>query len=150
MEHEEKAACLPFLRDCHCFNLRRATLAVTALYDRHMEEADVTIQQFCVLRHVRDWAPLSVTELSNRMGLDRTTLSRNLALLEHRGLLTAHPSPGRKRLMVLTSDGKKTLERALLYWQAAQKEIERRLGAEQMKQLEELLNGLLNGLQTEI
>lgn len=131
------------MRDCHCFNLRRAALAVTALYDRHVEAAGVTIQQFCVLRHVRDWGPVSVTELSERIGLDRTTLSRNLALLERRGLLTAQPSPGRQRLMVLTDDGKKTLRRALLCWRTAQKEIEDRLGTGQVERLEELLNGLL-------
>lgn len=143
MKEKASHADRPLMRDCHCFNLRRAALAVTALYDRHVEAAGVTIQQFCVLRHVRDWGPVSVTELSERIGLDRTTLSRNLALLERRGLLTAQPSPGRQRLMVLTGDGKKTLRRALLCWRTAQKEIEDRLGAGRVERLEELLNGLL-------
>lgn len=143
MKEKTSQADRPLMRDCHCFNLRRAALAVTALYDRHVEAAGVTIQQFCVLRHVRDWGPVSVTELSERIGLDRTTLSRNLALLERRGLLAVQPSPGRQRPMILTADGKKTLKRALLCWQKAQKEIEDRLGAGQMERLEELLNGLL-------
>lgn len=143
MKEKTSQADRPLMRDCHCFNLRRAALAVTALYDRHVEAAGVTIQQFCVLRHVRDWGPVSVTELSERIGLDRTTLSRNLALLERRGLLAVQSSPGRQRPMVLTADGKKTLKRALLCWQKAQKEIEDRLGAGQMERLEELLNGLL-------
>ena len=143
MKEKTSHADRSLMRDCHCFNLRRAALAVTALYDRHVEAAGVTIQQFCVLRHVRDWGPVSVTELSERIGLDRTTLSRNLALLERRGLLAVQPSPGRQRPMVLTADGKKTLKRALLCWQEAQKEIEDRLGAGQMERLEELLNGLL-------
>ena len=107
MKEKTSQADRPLMRDCHCFNLRRAALAVTALYDRHVEAAGVTIQQFCVLRHVRDWGPVSVTELSERIGLDRTTLSRNLALLERRGLLAVQPSPGRQRPMVLTADGKR-------------------------------------------
>ena len=133
----------PLLKDCHCFNLRRATLAITALYDRHMENAGVTVQQFCALRHIRDAGSLSVTELSKRIGLDRTTLSRNLTLLERRGLLATQPSHGRQRRTALTLEGEKILDLALSHWRTAQQEVEARLGAERMETLEELLNLLL-------
>ena len=143
MEHEEKAACLPFLRDCHCFNLRRATRAVTAFYNQHMKDTGITSQQFSVLRHIQRQSPVSVTELSDLMGVDRTTLSRNLALLEQRGLLAAKPSHGRQRMMTLTSDGEKTLAYAVTRWDTAQKEIEARLGTERITQLEQVLAVLL-------
>lgn len=134
---------LPLLRDCHFFNLRRATLVVTAFYDRHMEAAGVTVQQFSVLRHIQALGPLSVTALSDAMGLERTTLSRNLALLDQRGLVAAQPSPGRRKLMALTPAGEETLGRALVCWQRAQESLESRLGRERMGQLEELLALLL-------
>ncbi|MBR5757358.1 MAG: MarR family transcriptional regulator, partial [Thermoguttaceae bacterium] len=105
MNDNAKQSDQPLTRDCHCFNLRRATLAVIALYDRHMEGSGVTIQQFSILRHVSGNGALSVTELSELMGLDRTTLSRNLTLLERRGLLTTRPSSGRRRLTTLTDKG---------------------------------------------
>ena len=144
MEHREKASGHSPLRDCQCFNLRRATLAVTAFYDQHLKGANVTSQQFAVMRHIKLQGPLSVTELSERMGLDRTTLSRNLTLLERRGLLTTEPSRGRQRLMTLTSNGEETFAFAMTRWEHAQKELEDCLGVEQVEQLEKLLEKILN------
>ena len=129
MNDNAKQSDQPLTRDCHCFNLRRATLAVIALYDRHMEGSGVTIQQFSILRHVSGNGALSVTELSELMGLDRTTLSRNLTLLERRGLLTTRPSSGRRRLTTLTDKGVEALERAFVRWRSAQEEMEKRRAA---------------------
>ena len=144
MEYQAKASGQSNFRHCHCFNLRRATLVLTAFYDQHLKSADVTSQQFAVLRHIKHLGPVSITELSEWMGLDRTTLSRNLTLLERRGLLTTQPSHGRQKLMMLTSKGKKAFVSAMTRWEQAQKELEERLGMEQVEQLEKILEELLN------
>lgn len=131
------------LRDCHCFNLRRVALAVTALYDKHLADADVTVQQFSILRHIHRGDPVSITALSKLMGLDRTTLSRNLALLSRSGLVSSR-AHGRQKQLFLTPDGEAALDRAAVHWQAAQNEVENRLGSkEKMAQLEDLLAVLL-------
>ncbi|MBR5757626.1 MAG: MarR family transcriptional regulator, partial [Thermoguttaceae bacterium] len=101
---------------------------------------------FSILRHVSGNGALSVTELSELMGLDRTTLSRNLTLLERRGLLTTQPSSGRRRLTTLTDKGIEALERAFVRWRSAQEEMEKRLGKERMERLEDPLNALLTEL----
>ena len=75
------------LRQCHCFNLRQVTLAVTALYDKYLQEAGITVQQYSILWHSKELGPLSITELALTMNLDRTTLSRNITLLTKRGLM---------------------------------------------------------------
>lgn len=131
------------LTDCHFFNLRRAMLTVTALYDRHMKDTNITAQQFSILRHIHNGGPLSVTELSDRIGVERTTMSRNIVLLERRGYMSEQPSCGRQRQMVLTADGERIYEQALFGWKNAQKELEERLGPGRMELLEELLNELL-------
>lgn len=134
---------IPLLRDCHCFNLRRVTLETIALYDRHLAPVGISIQQFSVLRHIDTLGPLSVTDLAERMGLDRTTLSRNLKLMERRGLLQEEPSLGRQRLLKLTPAGARTLAQARPHWQAAQEALESRLEPGQMDELERILARLL-------
>lgn len=133
----------PILRECHAFNLRQANLAVTALYDAHLKKAGITIQQYSVLRHIKELGPISITELSEIMKLDRTTLSRNITLLGRRDLLDDVPSSGRKRLLCLTRQGLTVFSEAHRYWQDAQEELEQRLGKTQVQDLEALLLAVL-------
>ena len=130
------------LRQCHCFNLRQVTLAVTALYDKYLQEAGITVQQYSILWHSKELGPLSITELALTMNLDRTTLSRNITLLTKRGLMETLPSTGRRRLVQLTAQGQAVFA-AYGYWQQAQQQLESRLGKKKMSQLEDLLAQLM-------
>ena len=142
MQENNPSGKLPYPRKCHAFNLRQASLAVTALYDKHMERAGVTIQQFSLLWHIKELSPISVTHLAEAMNLDRTTLSRNLALLKRKGFWEEVPSPGRQRQIQLTPDGLNIFMNAQRAWQTAQDELEERLGRENVTQLESLLSPL--------
>ena len=127
------------LRQCHCFNLRQVTLAVTALYDKYLQEAGITAQQYSILWHSKELGPLSITELASAMNLDRT----NITLLTKRGLLETLPSTGRRRLVQLTGQGQAVFAQAYESWQQAQQQLESRLGKKQMSQLEDLLAQLM-------
>ena len=135
MNQECNASKKVHLRQCHCFNLRQVTLAVTALYDKYLQEAGITAQQYSILWHI--------TELASAMNLDRTTLSRNITLLTKRGLLETLPSTGRRRLVQLTGQGQAVFAQAYESWQQAQQQLESRLGKKQMSQLEDLLAQLM-------
>lgn len=139
MERDETVKKRIHLRPCHAFNLRQANLAVTALYDKYLHEVGVTVQQYSVLWHIKELGPLSITSLSLEMNLDRTTLSRNITLLERRGFVENVPSTGRKHVVQLTDQGEKLFLQAQTAWQAAQHELEQRLGKDGMAQLENLL-----------
>ncbi|MBM6702624.1 MULTISPECIES: MarR family winged helix-turn-helix transcriptional regulator [Megasphaera] len=143
MNQECNASKKVHLRQCHCFNLRQVTLAVTALYDKYLQEAGITAQQYSILWHSKELGPLSITELASAMNLDRTTLSRNITLLTKRGLLETLPSTGRRRLVQLTGQGQAVFAQAYESWQQAQQQLESRLGKKQMSQLEDLLAQLM-------
>lgn len=127
------------IQHCHCFILRQATLSVIALYDKYLQKAGVTAQQYSILWYSKELGPLSITELALAMKLDRTTLSRNITLLTKQGLLETLPSAGRRRLVQLTARGQAVFAQAYGYWQQAQQQLESRLGKKQMSQLEDLL-----------
>lgn len=59
------------LRQCHCFNLRQVTLAVTALYDKYLQEAGITAQQYSILWHSKELGPINYRiGLSHEFGPD--------------------------------------------------------------------------------
>src|SRR5688572_31775668 len=76
---------------CTCFNLRKAARAVTQLYDDILRPSGLRATQFSLLMLIRGAGRLQLTELAEAAVMDRTTLKRNLALLEREGLVRIEP-----------------------------------------------------------
>src|SRR3954454_25406477 len=75
------------LAPCACGRLRRATRALTQLYDDALAPAGLRLTQFALLRALKRSGPIGISELAARELLDRTALSRNLDPLIARGLV---------------------------------------------------------------
>src|SRR5690348_12179218 len=118
---------------CYCTSLRAAARRMTAIYDRALAPAGITAAQLAMLRAVRTAGPLSVTELAERLELERTTTTRNVRVLSRQGLVVLEPSDRDRRLteVALTAKGERSLERATPLWEAAQRDFETRLGETQ-------------------
>lgn len=84
MNQECNASKKVHLRQCHCFNLRQVTLAVTALYDKYLQEAGITAQQYSILWHSKELGPLSITELASAMNLEDDSFPEYYAAYETR------------------------------------------------------------------
>jgi DNA-binding MarR family transcriptional regulator len=110
---------------CVCGNLRMAARMVTAYYDAALRPCGIEANQMMMLwvAHAEDAQPAN--QLAHAAGMDQSTASRNLAVLEARGLVALMPSPAdrRQRLVRLTRRGKSTLIRAFPRWQQAQAEL---------------------------
>jgi len=117
-------------RTCLATQARRASRALTRRYDRALTPFDLRITQFSVLiaaSLVRD--DRSIQDVADALGLERSTLSRNLAPLVRRGLITLGPErKHRARAIRLTEAGAALLEEAKASWAAVQKETETLLG----------------------
>ena len=72
---------------CACFSLRKVTRAVTQLYDEMLRPAGLRGTQFSLLVAVQMAGPVGVTRLAELTVMDRTTLTRNLELLQKQGLI---------------------------------------------------------------
>ena len=95
---------------CNCLKLRRAAQAITKLYDRFLEPSGLKISQYSLLKHVQRMEPVNVSDLAVKMKLDRTTLVRNLKLVEEKGLVSDVSKEGaRNRRLTLTENGKEVL-----------------------------------------
>lgn len=130
----------PNFADCSCFNLRRAARRVTQVYDRALAPSGLKATQFALLAVLnREDATegVAITRLAEKLGMDRTTLTRNLAVVEREGLVTVRTGDDpRSRLVVLTKPGRSALDRAAPHWARAQAELARHIGTDQKDFLE--------------
>ncbi|WP_061239886.1 MarR family winged helix-turn-helix transcriptional regulator [Ectopseudomonas composti] len=128
---------------CLCTQLRRASRGVTRLYDDALAPVGLGGAQFSLLRHVHRLGQPSISLLAEAMGLDRSTLGRNVRVLEEQGLVQLGEGRDlRAREVRLTEAGLQRIAQALPLWEQAQREVTAQLGegrrAELMKLLEQL------------
>lgn len=114
---------------CTCFNLRKAARAVTQMYDEFLRPSGLRATQFSLLMLIRGMGPIRITDLADQAVMDRTTLKRNVELLQRQGLVRIRPgSDARVREVSLTPAAEERLNDALPLWQRAQAHVGRELG----------------------
>lgn len=123
--------------NCACFNLRKATRALTSLYDNELKEVGITTPQFTILAALEEADESKITPLAERLVMDRTTLTRNLDRLSDGGLVTSRrgTEDRRTRVVTLTDEGRDILDSALPEWERAQDEIVETLGEDTFEDL---------------
>jgi DNA-binding MarR family transcriptional regulator len=86
---------------------------------------------FRLLRRISEAGQPTISELARIVDLDRSTLGRNLKVLERLGLVyLAGGQDERSKLVSLTTRGRAKLEKALPLWTKAQRSMHARLGDE--------------------
>lgn len=122
------------IRSCHCINLRRASHLITEIYNRRLEPAGMTVNQYSILTNLSRMTGCSVTQLAAELELERTTLVRNLKPLLANGWILDTAQAGRRdRSLLVSAEGEKAVQEARAYWQEAQKEVEERIGRETLE-----------------
>ena len=126
---------------CSCFLLRKLTRRVTQAYDAALAEAGLTITQYSLLAHLARGAGGSVSALAARMGMDRTTLIRNLKPLVAAGWVRyGERRAGKPAALELSAAGRARLRAAVPLWDRAQGEFESLLGAKRVAGLHALVD----------
>ena len=121
---------------CACGRLRRATRALTQLYDDFLAPAGLRVTQFSLLRTLQRDGTLRINELAARLLLDRTALSRNLDPLVDQGLVDiVRGHDARTREVAISRKGATSLKAAMPHWERAQSEVTRHLGAAKLDAL---------------
>ncbi len=125
---------------CVCFNLRRAARLVTQKFDKALRPSGLKANQFSILMASYDQKGTLLTRMAKALGMERTTLTRNLAHLEKLEMVTIRPGQDRReRIITITEKGADSLEKALPLWQKAQRDIVNIMGREKRR---EMLSGL--------
>lgn len=126
---------------CNCLNLRRASAAITKIYDEKLAPSGLTVSQYSILLHLKLLGPVSVSDLAIKIRLDRTTLVRSLKPLEATSLIIDVSQKGsRNRQLQLTEKGAEKCIEAEYQWKDAQNVIEQKIGKENIEKLTSLLS----------
>ena len=123
-------------RACTWWALRRANRAVTQHYEASLRGTGLRVAQFALLAMLEQTGPLPLGALAEMLGLERTSLTRNLQPLEKQGFVrTETDDDQRIRRIALTKKGKAAALSALDAWKQAESTVEavlRRTGIDKL------------------
>lgn len=133
---------------CTAVRTLSAARAIARRYDAALRPAGLTVTQFTLLAAIAQTRPDSITEIADRLSIERTSLTRGAKLLESSGLIERNGEvTARKRGLRITEKGLKQLRGAYPLWESVQKETEQQLGGA-MSDTNHILDLLRNGRLT--
>ena len=145
MQHKSLAVARTMQQQC--LGMRAAYLhrLVSRRYERALRPLGLSIAQLEILSMlILGDDPRRPAELAERLGMERSTVSRNLALMTQHGLVeTAETSPtGRSLRVMVTDSGRGAVARAEQAWRSAQADVKSAIGPEAADEMDGWLAGL--------
>src|SRR6201996_244648 len=130
------------VQNCTCFTVRRISRAITQFFDAEVGRHGVRPTQTPILGALQAKNGWDMAELSEWLGMERTTLLRNLRPLQRDGLVRVKGSGrGGHVELEITEKGRKTLAKMRPAWCSAQDKVVAILGKERW-------SAIINDLQS--
>lgn len=109
---------------CALAATRRTARLMTQFYDACLAEAGIEAAQFALLMALDTAKDKGQAALGQMLGMDKTTLSRNLKVLRAKGWIeSATGEDARRRSISLTAQGRARLREAKPAWRRAGEEL---------------------------
>ena len=116
---------------CFCLASRQAARRITRLYDSRMQPSGIRATQFTVLSQLMLRGEMPIGKLASILGMERTTLTRNLTLLEQQKWISSKAGDDpRSRMLAITAQGRGMVRRGFPHWSKAQAQVGKMLGAD--------------------
>ncbi len=141
---------LTSVENCTCFNVRRVSRVITQFFDAEVRRHGIRPTQTPILRALQTKTGWSMAELSEWLGMERTTLLRNLRPLQRDGLVRANGiGRGGHVELEITAKGRAALAKALPAWRSAQDKVVATLGKERWSRIISDLGEVATKLRTQ-
>lgn len=129
---------------CLCLYIQRAARSIARVFDDALRPIGLTNGQFSMLMSLNRPSPPAMKDVAELLAMDRTTLTAALKALElHKLVKTERDAKDkRNRLLILTSQGKRVLAKALPIWVSTHAQIERMMPAGDVEHLRKSLSRL--------
>ena len=122
---------LASVQNCTCFNVRRAARVITQFFDAEVRRHGMRPTQTPILGALQAKSGWSMVEMSEWLGMDRTTLLRNLRPLQRDGLVRGKGGGrGGHVELEITAKGRAALAETRPAWRSAQDKVVATLGKE--------------------
>jgi DNA-binding MarR family transcriptional regulator len=138
--HEQ---CEIFQSCCVSFNLRKSSQIVGRIYAREMEASPLRGPLFSLMMIIYRKGSATITALAEDIGLDRTTLTRNLKPLQQKGLIQIERAGANRKEITLLPAGEAAVQIAIKYWRKAQAKVVKELGEERWNRMKEDLAAVM-------
>ena len=107
---ELKKKCAGMISMCACISTRRASRAITQIFDKELRPCGIRATQLPVLSFLFFDPSTTIGRLSEHLILDRTSLTRLLKPLKQGGLINVSRGNDRRvRIMSLTERGRQAV-----------------------------------------
>ncbi len=121
---------------CTAANVRRSSRAITRFYANYLSDLDLEPTQYSLLVACALLESVTLSNLADLFVIDRSTLARNLAIMERNGLININKGEDKRtRIIKLTKNGENILSKAIPLWKKAQQEIENNFGHKRLTNL---------------
>src|SRR5205814_9785218 len=108
---------MPVELPCMCASIRRASRALTQMYDDALRPLGLHATQFSILQALELAGEVSQNQLSNLLFIDSTTLTRNLRILRKKGWIAVRAGADRReRWLRVEALCVRLLQELLLGW----------------------------------
>ncbi|MEO0801578.1 MAG: MarR family winged helix-turn-helix transcriptional regulator [Cyanobacteria bacterium J06642_2] len=116
--------------DCIGARVRILSRAISRIYDDAIRPHGIKFSQMNILTVVTLHGPIQQMEVGRLLSLEKSTLSRNVTLMEAKGWLQNQSGEGKHRFLVATRKGRELLDNAAPDWAKAQERVTAILGAQ--------------------
>jgi DNA-binding MarR family transcriptional regulator len=114
---------------CLCASFRRASRALTQLYDESLRPSGLRATQFTILQALDLAGEIPQGVLGQILAMDTTTLTRTLRIMARERWIAERPGNDRReRLLSLSEAGRERFSRAMPFWETAQAQLKSRMG----------------------
>jgi DNA-binding MarR family transcriptional regulator len=130
MRQEAEELALAMREGCLGVRIGRLHRVVARRFDQALRPLGLSLPQLEVLGVLMLRGPLKPSAVAEALGVERSTISRNLSLMAQRGWVELEFLPsGRSTSATLTHQGIETLAQARTAWAAAQSDVLSLVGA---------------------
>ena len=131
LSKSELEQCAHALGTSACVNLRKSSRAITRWFDEELEPAGLRSTQLAILLTVAVMDRPTYSHVARELVTDRSTLSRNLVLLQKEGLVKTRLGRSAKhKLVSLTPEGIRRVRETIPLWAATQQAFLSQFGAD--------------------
>jgi DNA-binding MarR family transcriptional regulator len=132
---------------CMCASFRRASRALTQLYEDALRPVGLRATQFTVLQTLSLAGEVTQGKLGQILAMDSTTLTRTLNVMGRHGWIARRRGDDRREWrMRLSKAGETQFKQAVPHWEKAQTQLQRKLGKELSDNLMKLTQKVTNAL----
>ena len=126
---------------CNCYILRTISTKITKIYDKALLESGLKITQYAIMKYISILKNSNLNKLSCSMGYNRSTLGRNIKILERKKLINLKKGNDKREIkIIITKNGVQVLKLANKCWDKINKKLTKKLGVNKKKMLAEIMD----------